>query len=124
MPRFPRSAAARPPVLRNWQLPCSIADMVDWILVAGIIWMMLAAAVIFLALGRISAAMQDQHLRRAGIGDTDPLHLHLRHVIRSEDRIGISLTLAVAICTVILASMLADQVLRSAIHRFVQILSF
>jgi len=77
------------------------------VVVAGVVWMFLVAAVIFLALCRISNAMEEQKLTRAGWNTQNPVHLRLRHVIQSEDRIGIALTVTAFIYTVILAALLA-----------------
>jgi hypothetical protein len=75
--------------------------MINWLAVAAVVWLFLVAGVIFLAVCRISAAMED------GLLDTkDPLHLHLRHLIHFSDRVGISLTITAFICSVILAFML------------------
>jgi hypothetical protein len=98
--------------------------MFDWIVVGGIVWLALVAAVIFLALGRISAAMSDQRLTRAGLNRANPLHLRLRHVIQTEDRVGISLTILVAICSVVLGFLLANQIFRDAVHKMIQVLTF
>ena len=94
----------------------------DWIVVAGVIWMLLVAAVIFLALCRISTTMEEEKLTRAGFPASSALHVHLLHVIQSEDRTGIALTAVAFICSVILAFMLADRILPGGIHKLVQIL--
>jgi len=91
------------------------------ILTAGLVWMLLIAAVIFLALGRISAAVSDEKLTRAGLCGTNPLHARLRRVIETEDRIGIALTVAVAIFSAVLAFALAVEVTRNAIERVLRI---
>lgn len=85
--------------------------MMDRVVVAGVIWMLLVAAVIFLALCRISAAMEDEKLTRAGLDTGNQVHLRLRHLIRSEDRIGITLTATAFLYTVILAFLLGQQIL-------------
>ena len=83
----------------------------DRVVVAGLVWMFLVAAVIFLALCRISNAMEDEKLTHAGWNAQNPVHLRLRHVIHSEDRIGIALTVTAFIYTVILAVLLAQRIL-------------
>jgi hypothetical protein len=93
--------------------------MINWLLVTGVIWMCLVAAVIFLALCRISAAMHDQKLIRAGLDTAHPLHVRFRQLIQTEDRVGITLTVIAFICSIILAFMLADQVLRNTIHKLI-----
>jgi hypothetical protein len=96
--------------------------MTDWIVVAGVVWMLLVGAVIFLALCRISTAMEEEKLTHAGWSESSALHVQLAHVIQSEDRTGIALTAAAFICSVVLAFMLANQILPGGIHRLVQIL--
>lgn len=98
--------------------------MNDWIEVGAVVWMFLVAAVIFVAICRISAAMQDEKLTRGGISLSSPVHLHLRHVIQSEDRTGIVLTVAAFICSLILAFMLADWIFQGAIHEVVRVFAF
>lgn len=88
--------------------------MPEWMLFAAVAWMFLVAAVIFLALGRISAELSDEKLTRAGLGGADPLHLRLRQVIQTEDRLGIALTVAVVIASVILAIVLAGRIWQGA----------
>jgi len=88
--------------------------MTDWTLVAGVVYRFLIAAVLFVALGRISATMSAQR---------DPANTHLRHLVHTEDRIGVFLTIVVAICTVFLAFLLADHIFRDAIHKLVEILT-
>jgi hypothetical protein len=75
--------------------------MSNWVAVAAVVWLILIGGVIFLAMCRICAAMED-----AGLDIGDPLHLHLRHVIQFSDRVGISLTITAFALSVILASML------------------
>lgn len=94
----------------------------DWIVVAGLVWMFLVAAVIFLALCRISTAMTEEKLARAGLPVASRIHAQLLHVIQSEDRAGIALTAVAFICSVFLALMLADRMLPGGIHKLVQIL--
>jgi hypothetical protein len=81
--------------------------MMDRVVVACVVWMFLVATVIFLALCRISNAIEEQKLTSAGWNNENPVHLRLRHVIQSEDRIGIPLAVTAFICTVILAVLLA-----------------
>ena len=83
--------------------------MIDHVVVAGVLWMFLVAAVIFLALCRISNAIEEQRLARARSGAESPVHLRLRQVIQSEDRIGITLTVTTFIYTVIFAILLAQK---------------
>jgi len=64
--------------------------MTDWIVVTGVVWMLLVGTVIFLALCRISNAMEEEKLTRAGLPASNPVHVHLLHVIQSEDRTGIA----------------------------------
>jgi hypothetical protein len=85
--------------------------MMDRVVVAGVVWMFLVAAVIFLALCRISNAIEEQKLTHAGINPEDPAHLRLRNVIQSEDRFGISLTVAAFVYTVFFAFLLAQKIL-------------
>jgi hypothetical protein len=85
--------------------------MMDRVVVAGIVWMFLVAAVIFMALCRISNATEDQKLMHAGLDPENRVHLRLRHVIQSEDRIGIALTVTAFIYTVIFAVLLAHRIL-------------
>ena len=82
--------------------------MIDHIVVAGVVWMFLVAAVIFLALCRISNAIEEQRLARARA--ESPVHFRLRQVIQSEDRIGITLTVTTFIYTVIFAILLAQKI--------------
>jgi hypothetical protein len=97
--------------------------MIDWILVAGVICMSLVATVIVLALCRTIATIRDKKLTRAGLGATNPLHVHLRHTIESEDRMGIALTITAFICSAIVIFMLASQIVLVIIHKLVQILT-
>lgn len=85
--------------------------MIDHVVVAGVVWMFLVAAVIFLALCRISNAIEEQRLTRMGLDTENPVHLRLRDVIQSEDRIGITLTVTAFIYTVIFAFLLAQKML-------------
>jgi hypothetical protein len=85
--------------------------MMDRVVVAGVVWMFLVAAVIFLALCRISNAMEEQKLTRAGVNPENPAHLRLRNVIRSEDRFGIALTATAFLYTVFFAFLLAHTIL-------------
>ena len=73
----------------------------DWFAIAAVVWLFLVAGVIFFAVCRISATMQDGRL-----DIKDPLHARLQHLIQFSDRIGISLTISAFICSVILAFML------------------
>jgi hypothetical protein len=75
--------------------------MINWLAVAAVIWLFLVAGVIFFAVCRISAAMQDGLLNA-----NDPLHVRLQHLIHFSDRVGISLTITALICSAILAVML------------------
>lgn len=84
--------------------------MIDHVVVAGVVWMFLVAAVIFLALFRISNAIEEQRLTRARSAAESPVHLRLRQVIQSEDRIGITLTVTTFIYTVIFAVLLAQKI--------------
>jgi hypothetical protein len=85
--------------------------MMDRVLVAGVVWMFLVAAVIFLALCRISNAIEEQKLTRAGLNPENPAHLRLRNVIQSEDHFGIALTVAAFLYTVFFAFLLARKIL-------------
>lgn len=96
--------------------------MTDWIVVTGVVWMLLVATVIFLALSRISNAMEEEKLTRAGLPASNPVHAHLLHVIQSEDRTGIALTAIAFICSVIIAFMLADRILPGGVHKLMEIL--
>jgi len=85
----------------QWQADCECRDrMMDRVVVAGVVWMFLVAAVIFLALCRISNALEERKLARGRV------QLRLRQVIQSEDRIGITLTVTTFIYTVICAFLL------------------
>jgi hypothetical protein len=84
--------------------------MMDGVLVAGVVWMFLVAAVIFLALCRISNAIEDEKLTSVGISRENPVHLRLRSVIHSEDRIGIALTITAFAYTVFFAFLLARKI--------------
>lgn len=97
--------------------------MIDWVAILGVVWMFLVAAIILLALFRISAAMYDQKVIHSRITAVNALHAHLRHVIHSEDRAGVALTITAFICGIALAFMLADQILRGAIQKLVQLLA-
>lgn len=72
--------------------------------------MLLVAAVIFLALCRISNAIEEQRLARARSHAENPVHFRLRQVIQSEDRIGITLTVTTFVYTVIFAILLAQRI--------------
>jgi hypothetical protein len=76
--------------------------MIDHVIVAGVVRMFLVAAVIFLALCRISNAIEEQKLARR-------VQLRLRQLIQSEDRIGITLTVTTFIYTVIFAILLVQK---------------
>jgi hypothetical protein len=98
--------------------------MTGWLLVSGIIWMCLVTVVIVLALSRIAAVHRDHNLMRAGAGAATSLHIHLRQVIRSEDRIGVILTICTVICTLIFGLLFADDVVRTIIHKIVYAFAF
>jgi hypothetical protein len=85
--------------------------MMDGIVVAGVVWMFLIAAVIFVALCRISNAIEEQKLTRAGVNPENPAHLRLRNVIQSEDHFGIALTVIAFLYTLTFAFLLAHSVL-------------
>ena len=55
--------------------------------------------------------MEDEKLTRAGWDTQNPVHLRLRQVIQSEDRIGIALTVTAFVYTVIFAVLLAQKIL-------------
>lgn len=97
--------------------------MNNWIVVAGVIWTFLVTAVIFLALCRIIAAWRDQRLMRAGLNGTNPMHLHLRHMIQFEDRAGMALTATALVCSAIVALLLANAIFDTFIRKLVQIFS-
>jgi len=78
---------------------------------AGVVWMFLVAAVIFVALGRISNAIEEQKLTRTGVNAENPAHLRLRTLIQSEDHFGIALTVIAFLYTVIFAFLLAQRIL-------------
>ncbi|MGD1070841.1 MAG: hypothetical protein ABSB15_11930 [Bryobacteraceae bacterium] len=81
--------------------------MINWLAVAAVVWLFLVAGVVFFAVCRISAAMQDGRLNV-----NDPLHVRLQHLIEFSDRIGISLTIGAFICSAVLASMLVQILFR------------
>lgn len=72
--------------------------------------MFLVAAVIFLALCRISNAIEEQKLTGTGVNAENPAHLRLRNVIRTEDRFGIGLTTTALAYTVFFAILLAQRI--------------
>jgi hypothetical protein len=84
--------------------------MIDRIVIAGVVWTFLVAAVIFFSLCRISNAMEEQRLARARSGTQNPAHFRMRQIIQSEDRIGITLTVTTFIYTVIFAVLLAQKI--------------
>jgi hypothetical protein len=88
--------------------------MTDWVLFTGIAWMLLIASVVFVALLRISATMHDSA--------SSPLHAHIRHLIHTEDRIGIALTAGAFIVTLVLAALLADQLLGGIIQKLAHLI--
>jgi hypothetical protein len=80
--------------------------MINWLAVAAVVWLFLVAGVIFFAVCRISAAMQDGLLSACMLNAKRPLHVRLQHLIHFSDRVGISLTVTALICSAILAVML------------------
>ena len=97
--------------------------IIDWPIVEAAVWMFLIATVIFLALFRISASARDHELARLGVGGTK-LHIHLQYLIRCSDRMGIGLTFAALIFSLVLAFVLGEQLYRDAIQKLVRIMSF
>jgi hypothetical protein len=88
--------------------------MMNQVLVEGILWMLLVAAVILLALVRTRHDMEALKLTRAGLSAENPAHLRVRHVIHAEDGAGIVLTVLTVtalIYTGIFAFILALKVL-------------
>ncbi len=50
----------------------------DWTVVAGMVWMLLVATAIFLAVCRVAASAHDRKLIRLGVSSASPLHIHLQ----------------------------------------------
>ena len=95
-----------------------------WIVFAGVVWTLLIASLIFLALSRTIAAWRDRRLIRAGLSAASPRHLYLRHVIETEDRMGIMLTIGALLCSGILALLLTNAIFDAFIRRLVELFSF
>ncbi|HWE52025.1 MAG TPA: hypothetical protein VG273_19690 [Bryobacteraceae bacterium] len=96
--------------------------MTDWIVVAGVVWMLLIGAVIFLAICRITTALEEEKLTRAGLPASHPVHHHVLQVLQSEDRTGIALTALAFVCSVVIAFMLADRILPGGVDKLLEIL--
>lgn len=98
--------------------------MPNWIFLATSAWMVLIATVVILAISRTVTSHRDRKLVRAGSGADTPLHVHLRHLIQTEDRIGATLTLTAIVFGVILALLLINRLFEAGLHKIVQALSF
>jgi len=104
------------------KFPAMGNGMTVWIVIAGVVWMLLIAATIFLALCRISTSMEEEKLTRARWPASSAVHVQLLHVIRSEDRTGVALTGVAFLCSVLPVFILADQILPGGSQKLVQIL--